>query len=835
MNKTNNCPSNRELSKFFDGHLEGSELIQVADHIESCTWCQGTLRTLEPTDTLVESLRGGSTAIEQTANRLPETLITALQQIPQSETSLGYSNSRFDSQNHPLTDETKDIVVPTCHPTREGRLGHYLLLELLARGGMGEVFRALDTQLHRPVALKVMLPVIAADPFAKDRFLREARAAAGLTSDHIVKVYHIGEDAGLPFIATELLQGQSLEAAIRAGQRFSVSEVVRIAREILQGLSVAHACGIVHRDIKPANLWLESTGSNCFRVKILDFGLARADLDESQLTHASAIVGTPAFMPPEQARGSKAIDFRSDLFSVGCVLYLLCTDQLPFQGETTIETLMAIAMSTPRSPELIRSDVPPELGKLVMELLEKDPKNRPESADSVIARLDGLDSLSSIQLSSQPIVALADPRLSRKIEPMALSSRNRHWRPIAVALALLGFISIASFAIFFWEVPDGRIVRVECSDPNIQIAFGDGELRIANAYTQPLVVQPGTVELRIKKLEADGSEFVFESDKLIVRKGDVIALRIELLESEIEIEQIGKGLIDSRKFPRRSLNRPELSVNQRGAVWVLSIGGTVRLKEFDWVDFEDKLPMGDYQVTDVNLATNLLVTDDGLRNLSGLSELTYLNLDSTKITDAGLEHLKDLVQLRRLGLYGTKITDVGIPYLKNMTELIELGFGLVPITDSAILQIRRFDKLQRLHLDNTKITDAGVPLLRRLEQLEELNLGGTLVTDECVENVVYMDHLKALLMYNTKLTDRGMIRLSRMKNLEVLHIWRTSISDVGLDRLHRLTNLKHLFARRTQITKDGLTRFHEALPNCQIDHEVEESSVPTSKAQFSGE
>ncbi len=141
------------------------------------------------------------------------------------------------------------------------------------------------------------------------------------------------------------------------GQKFSVDEVIQIARDILQGLAVAHASGIVHRDIKPANLWLETTASDGYRVKIFDFGLARADPDQSQLTHASAIVGTPAFMPPEQPRGSKAIDFRSDLFSVGCVLYLLCTDQLPFQGESTIETLKAIAMSTPKSPELIRSDL----------------------------------------------------------------------------------------------------------------------------------------------------------------------------------------------------------------------------------------------------------------------------------------------------------------------------------------------------------------------------------------------------------------------------------------------------------------------------------------------
>lgn len=616
MNKTNNCPSKSELADFFDGQLEGSVLLQIENHLESCSWCQGTLRTLSPTDTLVESLRGGSTAIEHTANRLPESLLSRLQQIPQSETVLGYLNKKFDSQSHPLPDDCKSIILPVSHSSRNGRLGHYRLFDLLARGGMGEVFKAQDTQLHRQVALKVMLPMIAADPSAKDRFLREAQAAAGLTSDHIVKVYQVGEDAGLPFIATELLHGESLEAAIRAGRKFTVSEVVRIGREILQGLSVAHASGIVHRDIKPANLWLESTAASSFRVKILDFGLARADLDESQLTHASAIIGTPAFMPPEQARGSKAIDFRSDLFSVGCVLYLLCTDQLPFQGETTIDTLMAIALSTPKSPDLIRSDVSSELGKLVMELLEKDQKNRPESADSVINRLADLESINSTQFLAHPIVAFTERTSSREIEPMAGSSRNRYWRPIAVALALIGFISLANLAIFYWETPDGRIVRVECNDPNIQIAFGNGELRVANAYTQPLVIQPGAVELTIKKLEADGSEFVFESNKLTIKKGDAIALKIELLDKEIKIERIGKGIIDSKKIALRTFESPGLTANQQGALWALSIGGKVLLKDLEWVHFEEQLPTKDYQVVGIDLGTNLLVTDEGIRTLA---------------------------------------------------------------------------------------------------------------------------------------------------------------------------------------------------------------------------
>jgi serine/threonine protein kinase len=235
-----------------------------------------------------------------------------------------------------------DFLAPPKGPDELGRLGPYRVLKVLGHGGMGVVFEAEDPQLRRKVALKAMLPTLAASETARQRFLREAQTAAAIEHDHIVHIYQVGEDRGVPFIAMAFLKGESLDQRLARQNRLLLPEVVRIGRETAAGLAAADQQGLIHRDIKPANLWLEETG----RVKILDFGLARAAEDKAHLTQSGAIVGTPAYMAPEQVNG-QTLDARCDLFSVGCVLYRLSTGELPFKGRDTISTLMAVATEQP--------------------------------------------------------------------------------------------------------------------------------------------------------------------------------------------------------------------------------------------------------------------------------------------------------------------------------------------------------------------------------------------------------------------------------------------------------------------------------------------------------
>ena len=264
-----------------------------------------------------------------------------------------------------------------------GRLGPYRVLKQLGQGGMGAVYLGLDERLGRKLALKVMLPQYAANAAAKERFLREARAAAQITHDNVVTVYEADERDGLPYIAMQFLQGYPLDEFLKKKGNPSVPQILRIGRETAAGLAAAHRIGLVHRDIKPGNLWLEAPNG---RVKVLDFGLARPVDAEAELTKSGAIVGTPAYMSPEQGRGQK-VDGRTDLFSLGALLYRLCTGRLPFEGANVMAILTALATDEPRPVREWNPNVPPALADLIHQLLAKKRADRPQTADEVADRV----------------------------------------------------------------------------------------------------------------------------------------------------------------------------------------------------------------------------------------------------------------------------------------------------------------------------------------------------------------------------------------------------------------------------------------------------------------
>ena len=329
-------------------------------------------------------------------------------------------------------------------------ISHFRVTAKLDEGGMGEVYRAEDITLGREVAIKVLPAAVADDAEWLERFQREARAASALNHPHICTIHELGEHEGQPFLVMELLDGRTLKDRLMAGPLNS-GQVIEMGLQVADALDAAHGKGIVHRDIKPANLFVSDRGD----IKVLDFGLAKVSPEtlatdsalpteraEAALTRAGSTLGTVAYMSPEQARG-EALGPRSDLFSLGVVLYEMATGQLPFDGATSAVVFSEILAKTPLSASRINLAVPDGLDAVINRLLEKDPELRYQSAADLRSDLLRLRR----DTGSQPMVEVT----AALPEPTSTGRSQRRWLwPLAATLfvALLGFV--------FWLLSSGR-------------------------------------------------------------------------------------------------------------------------------------------------------------------------------------------------------------------------------------------------------------------------------------------------------------------------------------------------------------------------------------------
>lgn len=276
-----------------------------------------------------------------------------------------------------------DFLQPATQPNSIGRLGDIEIQSVIGRGGNGIVLKGHQPELNRPVAVKVMAPHLAISGAARQRFAREAQATAAIVHPNVMPILSVHSGGQLPWLVMPFVACETLQQRLDVEGTLPPTEALRVAHQVAEALAAAHRQGLVHRDVKPANILLEQ---NVDRVMLTDFGLARA-VDDASLTRTGLISGTPHFMSPEQARGD-GVDFRSDLFSLGSVLYTMLTGRLPFRAETSYGILRRVTDEEPRGVCDVNNSVPPWLNHLVTLLMQKDREARPESAEEVAGLLE---------------------------------------------------------------------------------------------------------------------------------------------------------------------------------------------------------------------------------------------------------------------------------------------------------------------------------------------------------------------------------------------------------------------------------------------------------------
>jgi anti-sigma factor RsiW len=408
MTAGSTCPDPPVLTQLVLGRLQGPDVTQLEEHLAVCPRCVAHLQSLAGDDDLVRALRPPLRPEEMARRHLAEAVIPLLQRLrPRNR----FLPPAADAPTCPDTGPPPSggpvlapfqFLAPAQGADEIGRLGPFRVLGVLGSGGMGVVFRAEDPGLKRPIALKVIRSERLAAPETRARFVREGQALAALEHDHVVTVYQVGEEDGVPFLAMPLLRGQTLQQRLaQAGGPLPIDTLLHLGRQIALGLAVAHTRGFIHRDVKPGNIWLEpdpdpAAGvaeglSERVRARILDFGLAHALCGDQEGGGArpGPLLGTPAYMAPEQARG-QAVDGRADLFSLGCVLYQMATGRAPFQAADPFRLLVSVAVDEPPLPRRLNPKVPAALERLIRQLMSKKVESRPPTAQAVALALQAL-------------------------------------------------------------------------------------------------------------------------------------------------------------------------------------------------------------------------------------------------------------------------------------------------------------------------------------------------------------------------------------------------------------------------------------------------------------
>ena len=798
----NPCPHREELELLIAESLDNQVEQEVEAHVETCSDCQETLAGLVSAELPSDSDSGPA----------PPFLNRLLELNPAFE---------MDDDWQSLLDECDDAGAL-------GAIGDYIVYEEVGAGAMGVVLKAKDPQLDRMVAIKIIRPELIRHSQYQERFVREAQSMAAIDDPHVVPIYRVSRHKDVPYIVMKYLEGETLADHLKREGTLGNDALRKLGVQIASGLSAVHARGTIHRDLKPSNIWMEAPNGH---VRVMDFGLARPE-QGPRTTNYDGIIGTPAYMAPEQAQGGAA-DSRSDLFSLGSVLYEAASGKLPFPGENPLAILSRMATE---SAAPIRSAVPeiePAIGNLIDDLVERGAEERPASAGEVISRL-----------TDQAVDASNSKFLGFKL----------------TGILFFGFVMLCGI-IFTLKTPTGEIIveLAEGVDPDsVQIQVeGNDLVKVLSEGNWTLDIREGKYNL---EMQQGDDRFQLDAKSIVVRRDEQAFLKVQIKSRET-----------TTPMETRSI-----------AQWVLSIGGSISFYKGGHLRTAPKpkpLPTGEFTLVGIDLRdTN--ATDEDLKRINNLPDLEHIKLrplEGASFTEEGFQILAEAnlprlsklwvrdcttrkaaleqiarLDLSELSLHNTQTTDEDLEGLSPLDDLTYLRLAILPIDGSGLQHLTNAP-LQTIELFNVNcdddtfsktpqwpqlrhfkiaygtFTNRGLgDLSQRYQQLESIAIKGTMqgtkIDHRGIEELARLPNLKSLAITDRQQTgflkqDEIIDAIADLKQLRTLELEDSCLTDEELksDKFLQLKNLSTLtFSGKSNFSQDAIESLKDRLPNCAI-------------------